>query len=327
MSVAAKLAEDIAPAVTANAVRELREYLDRTGLSVPEFSRRLGYGESTMRAWMAGRYQYSDALMRGATRKFIDTNPVGTAHEEAHGELYETENVRLIRSTFERLLPHPQAQMVYAPPGSQKTFALEHAVRSLNQAEISKNGHGRRAFYVYARQDIRPQDLMHRVARACGSTPVGGVDRVLNNIAFDFRNRRVLLVMDEAQHLSITCFEILRELLDRPPHFSLLFAGSHDLKNTFDTFSSRLEQWNSRIVAKVRLPGASRDEAEGIIQRELGDFLTTQKPERQRASIAKLIDASTVTDHYAEKGAKYINIRTLTNALNQIKQARGEASA
>jgi type II secretory pathway predicted ATPase ExeA len=46
--------------------------------------------------------------------------------------------------------------------------------------------------------------------------------------------RKVLLVFDEAQHLSIECLETLRELLDQPPHCGLLFAGTHELEQIFN---------------------------------------------------------------------------------------------
>jgi len=148
---------------------------------------------------------------------------------------------------------------------------------------------------------------------------------MLSNIRFDFQNRRVLLVVDEAQHLEIECFEVLRELLDQPPFFSLLFAGSHDLKQKFDRFSATLEQWNSRIIAKVKLPGLLREEAHGIVRREIGALLAPMQPEKATALVEKLIDQAVTKDAF-ERGRTYINIRTLTNALDQIRQSATEAS-
>ena len=210
--------------------------------------------------------------------------------------------------------------MIYAPPGSQKSFALEHEVARLNRSELTKNGHGRRAYYVYAREGIGSRDMMKRVAMACGSRTTGDVDSMLANLRFDFQNRRVLLVIDEAQHLSLPVLEVLRELLDRQPHFSLLFSGSHDLKNTFDRFSATLEQWNSRIIAKVRLPGLERSEAEGIVWREVGELLRGKGEEVAAKKVAKLVEDATTKDAF-ERGRMYINVRTLTNSLDQIKAA------
>lgn len=303
------------------------DYLSHTGLTSQDLARRLGYSEAALRLFLSNRYHLvasSAGRLVKAALSFIDQHPVAPITRVA-GDLYETANVRTIQETFERLLPRPVAYMIYAPPGSQKSFVLEHQVAKLNMAEMAKPN-GTRAFYVYARARIRPRDLIRRVAVACGSPSASELDKMLNNLRFEFRHQRVLLVIDEAQHLDIDCFETLRELLDRPPHFSLLFAGSHDLKRKFDEFSATLEQWNSRIIAKVRLPGLEREEAAGIIQREIGDLLAEGHTKSEaRILIDRLIKTSTVPDAF-EGNRTYINVRTLTNALNQIR-ATAEAGA
>jgi type II secretory pathway predicted ATPase ExeA len=141
---------------------------------------------------------------------------------------------------------------------------------------------------------------------------------MIAGIRFEYRQSRVVLVVDEAQHLSIECFETLRELIDQPPYFSLLLAGSHDLKKKFDEFSATLEQWNSRIIAKVRLPGLERGEARGIIDREIGELIATKTPRDRERLVEKLIAKATVRDAF-EKNRSYLNVRTLVNALEQIK--------
>jgi hypothetical protein len=45
----------------------------------------------------------------------------------------------------------------------------------------------------------------------CGALGLGTVDRILRNLRFDLSQRKVLLVFDEAQHLSIECLETIRE--------------------------------------------------------------------------------------------------------------------
>lgn len=233
------------------------------------------------------------------------------------GELYSTANVRIIRETIEKLLPHPVAYLIYGAPGNQKSFVSKHEVARLNAAEI-EHPQGRYAFYLYARAHIRPRDLMSRIALACGSKPSNDIDPMVASLRSKFRGRRVVLLVDEAQHLDVDCLETIRELLDEPPHFSILLQGSHDLKRRFDEFSATLEQWNSRIIAKVRLPGLERPEAVGIIHRELGDLLEGRAASEVDAMIERLIQGATVRDTF-EGESTYINVRTLTNALNQIK--------
>jgi len=308
-------------------IARVTDYLARTGLTVPNFARRVGYGASSLRFFLAGTYHNiagTAVHLVAKLNEFMDAHPVAPL-TRVTGDLYETANVRIIHDTFEKLLPKPVAYMIYAPPGSQKSFVLEHQVARLNAAEMA-NSTGHRAFYVYARAGIRPRDLMRRVAVACGCRVSNDLDSMLSNLRFDFRQQRVLLVIDEAQHLSIDCFEVLRELLDREPYFSLLFSGSHDLKRKFDTFSATLEQWNSRIIAKVRLPGLERKEARGIIEREIGHLLKPMGAQKAADLTKHLVESATVRDVF-EDDRMYINIRTLTNALDQIKAAADLAAA
>jgi DNA transposition AAA+ family ATPase len=96
---------------------------------------------------------------------------------------------------------------------------------------------------------------MKRVAQSCGAIGMGTVDRILRNLRFDLSQRKVLLVFDEAQHLSIACLETLRELLDQPPHCGLLFAGTHELEQIFTRQALELEQWRFPVSCR---PGPTR---------------------------------------------------------------------
>jgi type II secretory pathway predicted ATPase ExeA len=297
-----------------------KAYLRRAGLSQRQFSARIDYSPVSLSFFMCGRYHQvggSARNIRSAVELFMQQNPLAPP-TEVSGELYETANVRLIESTFERLIPKPVALMLYAPPGSQKTFALRNVIARFNLGEMKNGKTGRRAAYVYARQDIRPRDLIKRVAVECNCDANNSIDATLDNLRWDYRSRRVLLIIDEAQHLSLPCLEVVRELIDQPPQFSILLSGSHSLKHTFDRFSSMLEQWNSRIVDKVRLPGLMQDEAEGIIRRELGEIVAARGPKALESLTAHLIKQSTAKDAF-EKNRTYINVRTLTNAIDTLK--------
>ena len=302
----------------------LENYLQRSGLPMREFARRIDYSPETLKLFRSDRYHTvagTHIHLCSAIEGYIRRNPIEPP-QEIFGELYDTTNVRVIRETIQRLLPRPTAYMIYAPPGSEKSFAIEYEITRLNREESAK-GHGRCAFYVYAEEKVTPSQLMKEVAIVCGSAATGDKTRIARNLGYDFRNRRVLLAIDEAQHLDISCLETIRRLLDRPPHFSLLLAGSHDLRLRFDKSSASLEQWNSRVIDKVLLPGVTRQEARGIARREIGLYLDRLDEKKAAALVEKLIDAATVNDAFNQK-RPYINIRTLCNALDQVKYEKSK---
>jgi type II secretory pathway predicted ATPase ExeA len=303
----------------------LIDFLQRTGSTEADFARWIGYAHKSLKMFCSEKWHHvagSSEYICRAINGYIATHPIAPM-TQPFGELYDTANVRAMRETFKALMRRPVAYLIYAPPGSQKSFVLEHLVGELNGEESAKREPTQAAFYFYAIARMTNSQVMKGVAIACGTSAAGDRMRIARNLAHDFQGRRGLLVVDEAQHLSIDNFETLRALLDQPPHFSLLFAGSHDLKQTFDRFSSTLEQWNSRIVDKVRLPGVKVDEAEGIVRREIGELLKARTAESARKTIRALIAGATVKDGF-EKDRRYVNVRTLCNALEAIKlQAEG----
>ena len=311
---------------------QVRDYINRTGIETTDFAKRIGYGHSTFRMFMADRYELvsgNDAHIIRKCQEYMAAHPIAPSRK-VDGDLFETKNVQLIRDTFAKLLQRPRAFMIYAPPGSQKTFVLEHEIYALNSRELALNqATAARAYLIYARHGITPGALVKRIAKQCGTAADGSLDRTLANLQHEFSGRRVLLVFDEAQHMSLDCFEVIRELLDRDPYFSLLFSGSHDLFLKFERASATLEQWNSRIAKKVRLPGCTLDEARQIVLREVGHILEAaqRKPGRRKPvadMVESFISAATVVDAYVPvpegaPKATYINIRTLTTALDELR--------
>jgi DNA transposition AAA+ family ATPase len=290
----------------------LQDYMDRTGLLNSDMAKRLGYATSSLAHFLRGTYQKvagNSAPIRSAIVDFIEAHPIGV-NQEASGRLYETENVRRIRKCFYEALDGRRAYFFRGAPGSQKTFVLQHLIAELNRAEISKNGRGRRAYYVYCRQDIRPNSLMKRVAQAAGSISWGETDRILRNLSFDIGQRKALFIFDEAHHLDIDCLETLRELLDMPPYCGLLFAGSHELEKIFQRLD--MVQWHDRLRQGAELPGVSEDEALAIVQGELGP--------QSEPKVHSLIKKCYTTDLHKGRETKYISARLLFYAIQAIQE-------
>jgi DNA transposition AAA+ family ATPase len=293
---------------------QLRDYLARTGMALSDFAHRINYSRGTVFSFLNGSYSRissNDRNVRAAIRDFIAAHPIATPAVNT-GKLYQTENVRLLRRYFYEALDHRRAYYVYGAPGTQKTHVLQHLIAELNRSEIAKNGEGRRAYYVYVRQGIRSLDLMKRVAESCGAMGMGTVDRILRNLRFDLSQRKVLLVFDEAQHLSIECLETIRELLDQPPHCGLLFAGTHELAEIFTRQALELEQWRSRFHAGQALPGISEQEAADIVHSELGLGLPSRR-------VQKLIAKSRIMDLRHGGQHSYVSARRLFWVIRELQ--------
>lgn len=309
--------------------KELESYLQRTGLTYQDFAHRVGYSNVAMNFFLKGQYESiaaNDAPIRAAIVDFIAAHPVGGGDGGNGGQarLHDTQDVRLIREFFYKALDNRQAYYIHGDPASQKSFTVMRLIEELNRNELSKNGHGRKAYYIYTRQGIRPVDLLKRVAEACGSIGTGNADRIIRNLRFDFRNRKVLLVFDEFQHASVECIETVRELLDMPPHFGLLFLGSHQMEQTFQRLD--LEQVDSRMRKGADLPGVQRDEASSIVHAELPDLAPKKVEALIDACYVKSLRKRAKKNERETEPVRYISARKLFWAIEAIQQ-KAKASA
>ncbi len=292
-----------------------RAYMATAQLTMPQMAQRINYGRSSLAYFMAGTYISSgfaqtDVQIRKALCDYMDANPV-EVETGTHGRLHETGNVAVMRKWFQHCIDRREMVGIYGPPGAQKTFVFEHLVAEHNAREIPKNGHGTRAYYVYCSQDISKRDLLRAMCRAAALPSGRGIQELINTIAHALQSRRALFVLDEAQHLSIPCLEIVRQLNDRKPNVGIILSGSHRLFELFREKAPELEQWNSRIHAFVELPGIAAAEVYAILEAELGPM--------SMAEMKDFLQDITVTDRFGKKTRSYYSARRLFRTINGLK--------
>ncbi len=294
------------------------DFLIATGLTDGEFAEFVGYSRVTINHFRTGLYEKmaggesNSIAVRAAIKSYIDAHPI-TNEVVDHGRLYQTGNYRLLKKAFFAALDRGHAYCIDGAPGTQKSFLLRRLCADLATMESQKNGRARRAVYVYCRENIQPRDLLCRICEAAGVPAKGNIDQLIKKLRFYFHGRRAILLLDEAQHLNHLCVETLRELLDCPPFFGLIFAGSHQLKQVFN--SLHMEQWRSRLQQQIDLPGITEEEAEEIITTEFGKV--------NKKAIAEMIDKCRVAD-YRKPGEKYLNARSLFFSIDQVKNKFAE---
>jgi DNA transposition AAA+ family ATPase len=293
--------------LTSDEVRQLaKTYIRRTGMAPADFARRVGYHYQTISQFLRNKYRRGagsrEEAICEAILRFIGQH-YGDRSDKFCGTLYEIGNVRAIRDVFQRLCEKPCILLAYAPPGSGKTDVARALMPEFRGKDVE-------IFRIYCRANIAKLDLMHRVAIACGS--IGGlpIERTLANLRFDFGTKRVALYFDEAQHLSIECLETVRELHDEM-HWSLCFAGSHQLDRIFTKWAGELEQLERRITDKITIPGVTAEEAAQIIQTELPGLAASKAHKLIERSHVDLKDG----DRYLSIGRVMANIRELQELI------------
>jgi hypothetical protein len=302
------------PAHNADEVRELaNSFLRRTGMAPADFARRIGYHYSTFNHFQTNTYRRGpgskESNICDAIMDFIGSSASAVGLDEFTGKLYEIGNVKAMRTMLAQAVEQPCILMVYAPPGSGKTDTARALAPSYSTAAVS-------ICRVYCRAGISKRDLMRRIAIACGAVADLSIERTISNLRFDYAGRRVVLVLDEAQHLSIECLEIVRELYDEL-QWSLIITGSHQLDRIFTKWQGELEQLERRVTDKVILPAVTAEEAANIVRSEIPNISTTRTK--------RLIELAWVDIRSGERNERFLSIGRLMGIIRSFERESAQA--
>ena len=298
--------------------RELRGYMARNPVGLPQIAEDMGCSYRTLRQWISqaqfGTSNGDPFAARVVT--WIRANPL--PEPELPGTLYETRATREMDWLLQKISGGAWG-ILYGPSGSQKTFLLEY--RGVEAGMIPE------ACIIYLR--ISPSGmtsavLLRRIAAAMGAGYAPSVEGLRQSILLALRRRRrsLALVLDEADHLRkwVDTLETVRELGDlartRPGRagIGILVAGNERIWKIFeDRKSTYFEKWRARIEDEgLRVVGPSPHEAGQMLAGELGEL----KP----ATVEAIIEACTAQD--PESKRRYVNAHRLFKTIEKMRKAR-----
>jgi DNA transposition AAA+ family ATPase len=297
-------------------IRRARAFLLTSGLTIGELADLAALNPSSLRVFLSGNYashrpnDCNTLAVRAALKQAMDVHEV-KAHVAPAGRHYGTADYEAIRESMWSALREGTAFLVDGPPGTQKTYTFRRVAE-----EINASGEGK-AVYVYARVEHSPQSFLVEACTEAGIPNRGNIDQLIRKLRFFLGSKRVLLLVDEGQHLGLNGLEVLRQLLDTPPYFGVGIGGSHDLSVRLASW--QMEQWRSRLRRTHVLSGLQTTEASMILQAELG---------RMNAQDVKdSIQDATVTAVRDKRSFNYVSARNLFFAIQDARKAIAQAAS
>jgi len=303
-----------------------RDFQQRSGLTSAEFSQAIGYGVSSLSVFLNGNYSSALTADHDGSRNTLNIKArlldfmnrwdavQGSTRQQS---IHRTADVERVTEACAKALANASAYVIDGPPGTQKTISLRLFEREIKQA----SGRGR-AIYIYARQGHRPMSFLRELCNTAGIPNRGDIDKLVRKLRFFLAEQRILLMVDEAQHLEKDTLEVLRQLLDLPPYFGVVLAGSHQVSETLD--SARMTQWHDRARATLELQGPSQAECREIIRAELQPIFPDRISDADCDEMIRDCWVTAVRSSRGEKrGAKtlnYISARLLFFAVADIHQ-------
>ncbi len=307
--------------------------LQRSGMTTPELSQQIGYAPSSLGVYLHAKYgnaltakhdgSENTRAIRAAIKEYADAWEAAQPKFEVV-PAHRTKDFLDVRRCCMNALERGSAYIIDGPPGTQKTFSLRATEREINQLPD-----GSRAIYVYARVAISPQNFLREICDSAGIPSRGTIDMLIRKLRFFLCTGRVLLIVDEAQHLDHKGLEVLRQLLDLPPYFGVVLAGSHDLTQRLSHWE--MEQWRSRVRRTLYLDGPSVAEARAILRAELEPLVGPQSDAQCDGVIDGCWAIGSRThkdgDKLKPRKFKYISARDLFFTIEGIQQQIQKAGA
>jgi len=306
--------------------KRIKLFVQSSGMTGIEFGQAIGYADCSVALFLNGRYDAHHAkeentrALRAAAREFMDLHETSLDWVSPHAA-HHTCAFRQVRSAALAAMRSGTAYLVDGPPGTEKTFSLRSAER-----EINDSGEGR-AVYVYARIGHTPQSFLRECCLSAGIPGGGMIDQLLRKLRtfLGSKRQRVVLIVDEAQHLDHKGLEVLRQLLDLPPFFGVVLGGSHDLTQRLGHW--QMEQWRSRLRKTLYLNGPSQTEARQILRAELGELTDADCDETVAECRATAERTETVRGKIVKKQFTYTSARDLFGAIERAKEVLPHPSA
>ena len=255
-------------------------YMRRRGLARAEMARLIGKGTVLFS-------KYLDGIRISPN----DTEWVEAALDAFYYRLEQRERRRprkfinllaskLVLERCEEARRHGDLVLLYGPPGTSKTYTLEEYVQRRTQQGDDK------IIFMTANPLSTPRALVVGLCKHLG-LPSGKPAHVLVGwVIQKLEADPHLILVDEANHLSVGSLELLRHIHDLS-HCGMVLVGTKRLYDLFTNGgrkSQDLEQLWSRVAVHDLLPGMAPSEVQAIVHSSLGRIREGVAEEIQKTS-------------------------------------------
>lgn len=233
---------------------EAQAYIDANRMTKKGFAIECDVAEGTFGPWLSGQYAGDNNKVAIRVHRFLHSRSeqelMAAAVPTAPGFL-DLAVSRRIWAGLEHAQVFNDVTVVGVGPGLGKTTTIRHFQDQRPRVWVA----------TMAPSTSRPVNALIAVLEAMGDTDAKGTPQSLSRRVGLKATQGALLIIDEAQHLTVQAVDELRSIHDRT-EVGLVFSGDESVFNLFDGSRKRaFAQFHSRIGYRVR---ASRAEPRDV---------------------------------------------------------------
>ena len=220
-------------------VMELSEFMKLSGKSQQQIAKETALSASVISQFLNQTYKGNNDEVAKTIVKYLEMARLritGTEHACFHKDMYNTKSV-----TFSCFHAHRHGDMalVFGDAGAGKTTALEHYA----------NDHTGVVMVTANACTSSAVSVLQMIGRKTGRTFSGKKELVMSSLVDYFRNTHRLIIIDEADHLTMAALQAVRNLNDQAG-VGIVFSGNTKIYTQMLQGSkcSELEQLRTRIT-------------------------------------------------------------------------------
>lgn len=278
-----------------NQVREeLEIFLESQGLSQAALGRALGISSASISTFRKGEYKGNNKELGRKIKLYLDDYTSKDKGADTQSvQVYESHDKQMADFVMNEAVRDKEIAIIVGCAGSGKsTIAKDYARIHPNAILIEATLHSTARVIL--------DELCERLHISGGRN----LHEKVILIAKELKRRDVVILIDEAEHLSVRALEDLRRIWDFSSCPLILFGTEILLKNLIGK-NGELRQLYSRIGGKWHLKGLSQEECgalftQGIHGYTKGNFRSSAKLYAKAARLAELHDVKLDKDIIAQ---------------------------
>lgn len=233
--------KNIPPDIHSGLVNRVKQYISERNLSQASFAKKVGIGESTFSRWLGGTLDNTanqDSIIYSFINKEEGRKKILTAN---HMKYTETSISKRILGVLEYSSITRCIGVIYGDAGVGKTTTIREWCKNRRDAVVIK-----------ANKAIasRNKGLLKTIAAPLRTQTWGQFDDMYFSIAEKLKNEDRIIIVDEAQHLSLSNIELLRDIYD-DTETAIVLVGNEKLYSKIAADKSKdYAQIYSRIGVK-----------------------------------------------------------------------------
>ncbi len=225
-------------------VNELLEFMEYSGKSRQQIAKETGISSSAISQFLNGKYGGDNEEI---AKNLINYLKVAQKRVSAnkHTCFYEElDNTKRVLVACYHAHTRNDITLVFGDAGAGKTTALEY-YRDTNAGVVMITANSCTA---------SASAILKLISQKIGKTITGKKDALMNELVNHFRGTNRLIIIDEADHLTIAALQAVRNLNDEAK-IGIVLSGNSKIYNQMliGSKSSELQQLRTRIVVRRKV--------------------------------------------------------------------------